>query len=696
MVPPQDARRVIGARVCTKSIFVTARAECARQFGSAASSKYVDWTVLEVIVERPNGRAHTSLNVNWDFPSGAKHKRVLLSNIETADPAFGSPLTEGDAVHAVQTSSVREKATLGKAGAVAYSCRPSDYSNRLTPTAVVHGQEWYEEEVRIPIGGPVMRRPWSVRRLQGDIISESTDFSSLPPYDYFLAMFPYAHLGEIARLTNIQLLQQKCSLISVGELLKFFGVLVLMTRFEFGKRHDLWKTSPSSKYIPAPAFGKTVTSRNRFDQISGCIRFSDQLKTQEELKSVRYRWMLVNDFVSAVNTHRRTIVTPSELICVDESIARWYGRGGHWIDMDLPHYVSIDRKPENGCEVQNAACGKSGIMLNIRLVTTADDEARWTAEIGDTELGHGTALLSRLVQPWAGTGRIVCADSYFASVEAAEVMGGMCLKFIGVVKTAMKRYPMAILSGRELSHRVERVSLVAKSTSGEVKMMVMTWVDRDRRYFIATTSCTLDGESCSRARWRQLEDRPERVELVVPQPQATEVYYTACAQIDRHNLCRQADLDLEKKVGTHDWSFRVNCTVLRMIVVDAWLVYSGGCGIRTRMDQRAFYEQLADQLIDNSFDSVRLRDRPSALVTPGVPTRSGIGAHLTPTKKKRKRKSGTSTTFALQGKCCICSAKTTHICSSCLDDRAESGSIWLCHSKNNRHCFGLHLRAHHS
>jgi hypothetical protein len=25
----------------------------------------------------------------------------------------------------------------------------------------------------------------------------------------------------------------------------------------------------------------------------------------------------------------------------------------------------------------------------------------------------------------------------------------------------------------------------------------MTWVDRDRRYFIATTSGTLDGESCT-------------------------------------------------------------------------------------------------------------------------------------------------------------------------------------------------------
>jgi hypothetical protein len=46
-------------------------------------------------------------------------------------------------------------------------------------------------------------------------------------------------------------------------------------------------------------------------------------------------------------------------------------------------------------------------------------------------------------------------------------MGGLGLKFIGVVKTATKRYPMAILSGRELFHRGERVSLVAKSTRGK-------------------------------------------------------------------------------------------------------------------------------------------------------------------------------------------------------------------------------------
>jgi hypothetical protein len=92
-------------------------------------------------------------------------------------------------------------------------------------------------------------------------------------------------------------------------------------------------------------------------------------------------------------------------------------------------------------------------MLNIRIVTTTEVDDRWTAETEDTELGHGTAIQSRLVQPWAGTGRIIYADILFASVEAAGLTGRMVLKFIGVVKTVTKRYPMAILSEHELSRR---------------------------------------------------------------------------------------------------------------------------------------------------------------------------------------------------------------------------------------------------
>ena len=57
-----------------------------------------------------------------------------------------------------------------------------------------------------------------------------------------------------------------------------------------------------------------------------------------------------------------------------ELLHKWYGQGGGWTDRGVPMYVAIDRKPENGCEIQHTACGRSGIMLYLQLVSTAGDQ----------------------------------------------------------------------------------------------------------------------------------------------------------------------------------------------------------------------------------------------------------------------------------------------------------------------------------
>ena len=61
-----------------------------------------------------------------------------------------------------------------------------------------------------------------------------------------------------------------------------------------------------------------------------------------------YRWMLVDDHITNFNDWRATIFKPGTMIVVDESIFRWYGHGGEWINWGLRHYVDIDRKPDSG------------------------------------------------------------------------------------------------------------------------------------------------------------------------------------------------------------------------------------------------------------------------------------------------------------------------------------------------------------
>ena len=50
------------------------------------------------------------------------------------------------------------------------------------------------------------------------------------------------------------------------------------------------------------------------------------------------------------------------------------------------------------------------------------------------EGGKGTRVLLELVHPWRDSGRLVTADAYFASVEAALKMKEVGLNFIGNVK----------------------------------------------------------------------------------------------------------------------------------------------------------------------------------------------------------------------------------------------------------------------
>ena len=260
-------------------------------------------------------------------------------------------------------------------------------------------------------------------------------------------------------------------------------------------------------------------------------------------------------------------------------------------------------------------------------------------------------MLKRVVKNWAGTGRIVCADSYYASGEACDEMEMMGLKFIGVVKTATRRFPMTYLSELDLKKRGEWKSVVRRDADDKIMQVALVWMDRERRYFVANASKTLNATPYSRIRWRQLSDGPARTELTIDQPQIAEVYYQACAKIDQHNRCRQKDLMLERKVHTVDWSFRVNTSILGMIVVYAWLVYSGERGSYPKLTQRHFYEDLAYDLVFNSYDQLGLRtggdvDGIQTEVLTPQKLSSGVGVHP-PTKRKRKQKNGDRTPYAL-------------------------------------------------
>jgi hypothetical protein len=54
------------------------------------------------------------------------------------------------------------------------------------------------------------------------------------------------------------------------------------------------------------------------------------------------------------------------------------------------------------------------------IVKTATEAEALGATEDESGLLHGTKVLKELIEPWAFTNRMVCANSYFASVGTAE------------------------------------------------------------------------------------------------------------------------------------------------------------------------------------------------------------------------------------------------------------------------------------
>jgi hypothetical protein len=135
----------------------------------------------------------------------------------------------------------------------------------------------------------------------------------------------------------------------------------------------------------------------RFDEIWGNLTFSHQPEERpDNVSSETYWWQCMKGFVDRFNKHRGAQqIVPSNSLCVDESTARWYGKGGYWINHRLPQYVVIDQNPEADYEIQNTACGHSGNMLRLKLVKTAPE----LLESAHAEVDVDAAPIARATQP---------------------------------------------------------------------------------------------------------------------------------------------------------------------------------------------------------------------------------------------------------------------------------------------------------
>lgn len=91
------------------------------------------------------------------------------------------------------------------------------------------------------------------------------------------------------------------------------------------------------------------------------------------MTSEAYRWLLCEDFRFTINQNCREHIVSSDRMYIDESISRWYGVGVTFLEVGLPYYFYLDRKPESGCELQTISDGAKVIMLGLEFVKSEAD-----------------------------------------------------------------------------------------------------------------------------------------------------------------------------------------------------------------------------------------------------------------------------------------------------------------------------------
>lgn len=118
-------------------------------------------------------------------------------------------------------------------------CEIKDHSES-NPSLSRHGQIYYSTNVSIPINGAVPRRPCIISMSDGRTIAEQSGDAEKRPIVYFFALLPLRHLPEMLQMTNRPFIEKVDPHTTLGEILRFFSVILLIAKFKFTRLSDLW------------------------------------------------------------------------------------------------------------------------------------------------------------------------------------------------------------------------------------------------------------------------------------------------------------------------------------------------------------------------------------------------------------------------------------------------------------------------
>lgn len=227
-------------------------------------------------------------------------------------------------------------------------------------------------------------------------------------------------------------------------------------------------------------------------------------------------------------------------------------------------------------EIQNIAFVETGITLRMEIMRNAKENAQtypnWIFKAGKD-------ALESLVLLWCGLPRVLWADFHLSCLEGREHMRHMWFYYTGAIKTATLRITISFLN---IQHRDDKwkakfiFSSIQDGSNLEKPVEGILWLDNKKRLFLYTVGLLRAIFSQNRLRWRQPSYPVYPTEGEVVMQRAFHNYLERCGKIDIHNRKWKNWLDLEKKIGVKEWSFRFNWALLAIISVECLKIYSCG------------------------------------------------------------------------------------------------------------------------
>lgn len=288
------------------------------------------------------------------------------------------------------------------------------------------------------------------------------------PFDFFKLIVDDIIVEKIVKETNNYAQQKinstplskysrlsKWTPTSIEEIHNWLGLVMAMGLVEMREIEMYWSNST----LFSTSF-RNIISRNRFQLLTSMIHYSNN-----ETADKNNRLYKLGTITDDVMINSNNCMTPSEVMCIDESVIPFTGRL-------LFKQFNKNKRHKYGIKLFKL-CIPPNYTICIKVY--AGKEAA-------TDGSVGTNIVLELAEPFLNFGRTMIVDNWYTSIELAEQLGEQKTYLIGTLRSNRRSNPKEIVK-RKL--KKGEVCSIRSNTN----VMVLKWRDK-RELLMCSTKTT--------------------------------------------------------------------------------------------------------------------------------------------------------------------------------------------------------------